>query len=428
MNPKQAAAFKALEKAQQTLKSGDKVVSRQWAIKATQLAPEREEVWLLMAALADPSESVVHLQKALQINPQSERALKGMVWAKKRLAQTVQTGSAAINNLPGARVAEFPGSITQPRHVTSVAPDAIPPISSGKSLNYPNRKDALKLPHYIYLASLGVLIVMVMFWLVWRGVQPVAAFLGSNSFTGREHGPAWAQVNLATPAALQDLGDAARSPMLMNIAPTTDPATITETPASAAIVQPSVTPVPLLTSPTSLAPTASPLPTTTSTPATVAELATVTLDVAEGASPTPLPTDTSVPFATPNLPANKVASAGGSGRWIDVDLTNQMVYAYEGDTVVNSFLVSTGVAQTPTVTGQYRIYVKYHHKDMSGPGYYLPDVPFIMYFFEGYGFHGTYWHNNFGTPMSRGCVNLRIPDSEWLFNFASVGTLVNIHY
>jgi len=80
------------------------------------------------------------------------------------------------------------------------------------------------------------------------------------------------------------------------------------------------------------------------------------------------------------------------------------------------------------VTGQYRIYVKYHHKDMSGPGYHLPDVPFIMYIFEGYGLHGTYWHNTFGTPMSRGCVNLRIPDAEGLFNFASVGTLVNIHY
>jgi lipoprotein-anchoring transpeptidase ErfK/SrfK len=105
-----------------------------------------------------------------------------------------------------------------------------------------------------------------------------------------------------------------------------------------------------------------------------------------------------------------------------------MLYAYEGDTVVNSFLVSTGVAAYPTVTGQYYIYVKYLSTLMTGPGYYLPDVPYTMYFYEGYGIHGTYWHNNFGHPMSHGCVNMRTSDAEWMFNWASVGTLVNIHY
>ena len=99
-----------------------------------------------------------------------------------------------------------------------------------------------------------------------------------------------------------------------------------------------------------------------------------------------------------------------------------------GNAVVNSFLVSTGTWQYPTVTGQYHIYIKLRYTDMSGPGYYLPNVPFTMYFYKGYGLHGTYWHHNFGTPMSHGCVNLSIPDSEWLYNWASVGTLVNIHY
>ena len=89
--------------------------------------------------------------------------------------------------------------------------------------------------------------------------------------------------------------------------------------------------------------------------------------------------------------------------------------------------MSTGTWQYPTVTGQYRVYVKYRYADMAGPGYYLADVPNVMYFYKGYGLHGTYWHNNFGTPMSHGCVNLTIPDSQWLFDFASVGTLVNVH-
>lgn len=115
-------------------------------------------------------------------------------------------------------------------------------------------------------------------------------------------------------------------------------------------------------------------------------------------------------------------------RWIDVNLSVQQIYAYEGDEVVNSFTVSTGVYDTPTVTGEFHIYVKVPMQDMSGPGYYLPDVPWVMFFYDEYGFHGTYWHNNFGTPMSRGCVNLRTEDAEWLYHWASVGTPVYVHY
>jgi lipoprotein-anchoring transpeptidase ErfK/SrfK len=89
--------------------------------------------------------------------------------------------------------------------------------------------------------------------------------------------------------------------------------------------------------------------------------------------------------------------------------------------------VSTGVAAYPTVIGQFRVYVKYTAADMAGPGYYLPDVPYTMYFYKGYALHGTYWHSNFGTPMSHGCVNLRTSEAQWLFNFASVGTLVIVH-
>jgi len=140
------------------------------------------------------------------------------------------------------------------------------------------------------------------------------------------------------------------------------------------------------------------------------------------------PTPTSA-YVSPTPGKKPVYASSGNGtRWIDVNLSQQMVYAYEGDVIVNSFLVSTGTWATPTVTGQYKIYVKYRSAPMSGPGYYLPNVPYIMYFYKGYGFHGTYWHNNFGTPMSHGCVNLWTDDAGWLYNWASVGTLVNVHY
>ena len=153
-----------------------------------------------------------------------------------------------------------------------------------------------------------------------------------------------------------------------------------------------------------------------------------------GASPTPTPTATPTVTPTPTprpdvswVYSENPAELADEGRWIDVDLSEQRVTAYEGDQAVQSFIVSTGTRAHPTVTGQFRVYVKYKAAPMSGPGYYLPGVPFIMYFYSGYALHGTYWHNNFGTPMSHGCINLRTPEAEWLFGFASVGTLVNVH-
>lgn len=136
---------------------------------------------------------------------------------------------------------------------------------------------------------------------------------------------------------------------------------------------------------------------------------------------------------------------GGGEEWIDVNLTTQELVAYEGDNAVYSAIVSTGTAKHPTVTGRYRIQRKYRYDDMSYPGeYHLPDVPYVMYFYGGYALHGTYWHNNFGTPMSHGCVNLTISDAQWLFDWttpalppgynviyssaSNPGTLVVIHY
>jgi hypothetical protein len=114
-------------------------------------------------------------------------------------------------------------------------------------------------------------------------------------------------------------------------------------------------------------------------------------------------------------------------RWIDVDLSEQRVTAYEGQTPVKSYLVSTGLPGTPTPEGQFRIWIKFRYDDMEGADYFLEDVPWVMYFYQGYGFHGVWWHANWGHPMSHGCVNQPNEMAEWLFNFAEVGTLVNVH-
>lgn len=121
-------------------------------------------------------------------------------------------------------------------------------------------------------------------------------------------------------------------------------------------------------------------------------------------------------------------AAASSGRWIGINLTTQTLTAYEGNLAVFSTIVSTGTWRTPTVTGRFTIQSKYPAVDMSGPGYYLPGVPWTMFFYRGYAIHGTYWHTNFGTPMSHGCVNLTTPDAQWVYNFASIGTPVVVHY
>ncbi len=114
-----------------------------------------------------------------------------------------------------------------------------------------------------------------------------------------------------------------------------------------------------------------------------------------------------------------------TGKWIDVHLSTQTLIAYEGQTPVYRALISSGLPATPTVTGRFRIWIKLLKTDMSGGSkergdyYYLKDVPYVQYFYEDYALHGTYWHNNFGQPMSRGCVNLSIEDAKWLFEWTS---------
>ena len=118
------------------------------------------------------------------------------------------------------------------------------------------------------------------------------------------------------------------------------------------------------------------------------------------------------------------AAPAGSGKRFLIDLSEQMLYAYEGDTLMRSTLISSGRGPTPTVIGTFYIYLRYTSQRMRGPGYDLPGVPYVMYFYQGYALHGTYWHNNFGTPMSHGCVNMPTAEAEWAFNWATIGTPV----
>ncbi len=202
---------------------------------------------------------------------------------------------------------------------------------------------------------------------------------------------------------------AALAPTTLPTANATATATDTSTPTVTRTPSPSHTPSPT-PPPTSIStPSPTPLPTLTPTP-------------------TPSPVLPTAPPFPPSLTPAPLSIPSDDIRWIDVDLTNQLLAAYEGQKLVRITSVSTGLANTPTPTGQYHIWIKLRYDDMSGPGYYLSNVPYVMYFHGGYGLHGTTWHANFGQPMSHGCVNLPTSEAEWLFNWAQVGTMVNIHY
>ena len=325
-----AGAFEILKHAKEALKKGDFQVARRLAFKAVRLAPDHEEPWLYLASVSSPEASISYLKKALEINPASIQAKKGMHWAIQRYRKSDRKKITKKPQLP-VFIAEKPLTIQRPSLLS-------------------------------WSTAILILVTVIITWL-WT---PEFSFALPSMQTTP-------QITLAS-------GENVRK------------VTYTPTPTNT----PTMTPTPTLT----------PTPTIT---------------------PTPLPTK------VPNTYPSYIKSALPPGvypneRWFDINLSTQRMYAYDGNQLVKTFIVSTGLPGTPTVTGRFRIYVKYTSTLMAGPGYYLPNVPWTMYFYNGYGIHGTYWHNNFGYPMSHGCINMRNEDAKWAFYFASVGTLVNIHY
>lgn len=319
--------------AKEALAAGRRNEARRLARSAAELAPDQEEPWLVLAAIATPSASRAYLKQALAINPRSKQAIKGLRWAEERMNATKLSKQNSASS--GAAV------LTLPRVGSSA----------------------------LIALSLLTLAFALFAWLRPPGVDDGLRFVRG--------------------AAAQSI-DALLAT-----------STFTPTATNTATATPSLT------------------PTSTSTP-----------------TPTITSTLTATPTATSGVNPQEIEKyylelpegIGAHERWIDIDLTNQTLSAYEGTDLVNTFVISSGRAATPTVVGTFKIWVKVRIQAMSGPGYYIKDVPWVMYFYQSYGIHGTWWHNNFGTPMSAGCVNMTIPDAEWMYGWASVGTTVKVHY
>ena len=399
----------ALSNAREALKNGKTAEARQWAERAAKLAPQSEDPWLILASVGSPRESVGYIRKALDANPNSPRAKKGMEWAMQRLGETPKGGVSSGNGKQAQGAA-------LPRERRDNVSGSKGPVRSESTKNQKKRNRILP----ILLIMTGCALFMFAAWSAMT--SPVLASILNASFAPQAqptHAQSFAQVNIAKPSAMQPIAQLVPPTVTAASMPTVT-ATQETQPEVVSVLPTNLPTIEVVVLPTDTAfvePAASAPPLgVTSEPGTI---------YAEIIADTPTPEYT-VPTAAPYMPP-QVAGNGGE-HWIDVDLSQQRVYAYEGDTLMNSFVVSTGTWQTPTVTGKFKVWIKVRSQAMSGPGYYLPDVPYVMYFYKDYGLHGTYWHNNFGTPMSHGCVNLTIPDAEWLYNFSMVGTVVNVHY
>jgi len=148
---------------------------------------------------------------------------------------------------------------------------------------------------------------------------------------------------------------------------------------------------------------------------------------------------------SPELPLEK--------KRIDINLSTQTLTCYQDDQLVRTADISSGLPGLyPTPAGQFNVEDKLPSRRMSAATSRLADdivlagVPWCSFFTdEGHAFHGTYWHDNFGYPMSHGCVNMRNEDARWLFRWTrpaagfediskttldvkGYGTSVDIHY
>ncbi|MFQ5399639.1 MAG: L,D-transpeptidase family protein [Anaerolineae bacterium] len=379
-----------IREAHKAIKAGQKQQARSLLHRALRQNPNDFAVWLLLASVASsPRTSLEYIRQAEKLNPGHPTIRKARAWAERRL----------LTAAPPA------------------APQPAPPPPTRRAAP---SKIGTNWQTIVILGSitmtLAILVFIAMMWVVSNfvlgapqgaAVEPVKAQDNSQSSLLQENVRVSAQSSGKLPTGIDNevaVVEATATPMPDPTSSPTPPRLPAKQVAPAGNADRSSDPRPTWT--------VTPVPTNTPTP-----------------TPTPLPT-----FVSPqnNKPVSRPLGVGANEHWVDVDLSTQTLTAYEGDTPVMTSLISSGTYNHPTVTGQFRVWLRFERQTMNGRrlgyDYYLENVPYVMYFYQDYALHGTYWHNNFGTPMSHGCVNMQTEDAGWLFNWSSLGMLVNVHY
>jgi lipoprotein-anchoring transpeptidase ErfK/SrfK len=366
----------ALNQAINALHRGDKHAARRWAQIAAALASNVEEPWLILAAIAKPQASIAYLERALEINPESTRARAGLVWAHQQHA--LQQTQPVKRIVPSASA-----TAGQSNPTSSTTPNGQPVSQT------PHKKPAgrrMLIP--LILVVLAVCLIAVgAFWPV-ADSSVSAAILGNPGSSQDSQILSWLPAGLVKPS---------------------------DTPVPVASSTPTATASPTPFPPSSFTPT--PEPTNTAAPTSTATT-----------PPTVTPAPTIMqPIAAQQIPA-------GGQKLIVVSISQQHVYAYQGGVLVYSFVASTGSGNS-TRTGTFSILDKIPRAYASTWNFWMPDWMGIYY--SGSledGFHSLpllnngqrLWGNSLGTPVTYGCIVLGIQDSETLYDWAEIGTTVQI--
>ncbi|MGD0751828.1 MAG: L,D-transpeptidase family protein [Anaerolineales bacterium] len=361
----------ALNQAINALHRGDKHAARTWAQIAAALAPDMEEPWLILAAVAKPHACIAYLERALEINPESKRARAGLVWAHQQ-TQPVRRAVPSASAQTG-----------QPTRIASTTQSG----QSAFQIPAKARTGSRILVPILLVILVVCLIAVGAFWPV-AGTSVSAAILGNPGSSQDSQILSWLPAGMAKP---------------------TD--TPFPTAISTLIATPSPTPFPPSTS------TSTPEPTDPATPTSTA---------------TALPTVTPLPTVMQPAAAQEIPEGGE--KLIVVSISQQHVYAYQGGVLVYSFVASTGSGNS-TRTGTFSILDKIPKAYGSTWNFWMPDWMGI-YYAGGLedGFHSLpllnngqrLWGNSLGTPVTYGCIVLGIQDSKTLYDWAEIGTTVQI--
>lgn len=382
-----------LQAAQKAIRAGQKQQARDLLQQAIRQNPQDHRPWLWLAGITPSARaSMDYVRRAAALRPNDPVVQKAQAWAERRLHQEESQASQPAP-VPAAPPASRREAVTMP--LPAVSPLPAKPVSERPTRPAPRATPTPTRQRRDWgMATVAAI-----------GFFSVLAFLVAGLAWWRTMGPEQAAANDALSNELQRPHKQAAVFGNLEIPPTATPTATPDPLQPKAAVEEGQARATWTTTP-------SPTPTLT---------------------PTPVPTATPSPYPTivGEAPVEPWGLRPGE-KWIDVNLTTQTLNAYEGSQHVFTSRISSGTWQHPTVTGQFRIYLRYEAQTMNGYllgyDYYLENVPYVMYFYEDYALHGTYWHNNFGTPMSHGCVNLPTPNAEWLFNWSTTGTLVNVHY
>ncbi len=349
MNRNFIPVSQTLERAKEALQRGEKHEARYWAQIAASMAPAMEEPWLILAAVANPRASIAYLERALEVNPKSERVQEELNVAHRRQLneKTLPVGQDA--GTPPTQVKVY----TQQKPVVQ---------KERRFLHIPVPLRFLILALFLVAASA----------FFWAG-SSFSALAAARNRTGTSSNDSqihyWSQAYLPKP-------------------------TYTSSPTA------TFTPIPS--------------PTATSTITAI-----------------PLPANT----LRPSDSLQGQMSAVSGKKLIVVSIHEQHLYAYQGSKLIYSFIVSTG-SNNSTVVGTYDILDKIPNAYGADWNFWMPDWMGIYYVgtLED-GFHALplldngqrLWGDEIGTPVTYGCVVLGIADAQTLYNWAEVGTAVQIN-